>query len=463
MSGLSISGLSVRYRNGVQALREINLDIAEGQCVGVVGESGSGKSTLLKAILGLLPRGTVSTGEIRPAVQSHRGTQIGYVGQDPFASANPLWTVGHHIADAWYVHRSRPDRGHIANRLKEFGIEARWISRRPHTWSGGMLQRADLLAGTAHRPPILLADEPTSALDSELADTALSMMKSQAPTVLVVSHDLALMGRHADRIVVLYRGRIVDDIAVSDGVAASATHPHTRAILKAATYRVETPRAIGEPVVTMSDVDLGYHSTVLSEVDIEVCAAEIVGIQGPSGSGKSTLLRAMSGLYPPRRGVIVPAASCMPIFQDTAASLDPRWPIWRTVAEPIAVAQGVSERRLRGDALALLADLELDDVDPDSRPGELSGGQRQRVAIARAVAGGPALIVADEPTASLDPTIAVVVARMLATVASRGCAVVVASHSANLLEALADRIFRINDGRLISSPRIPEVPSGADR
>jgi peptide/nickel transport system ATP-binding protein len=188
---------------------------------------------------------------------------------------------------------------------------------------------------------------------------------------------------------------------------------------------------------------------VLVDVDLEVRAGEVVGIYGPSGQGKTTSLRALAGLHRPASGTVrlggvevwrgrrprrPRPGYVMPIFQDVSASLDPRWPVWRSVAEA-----GAS----RPDVERLFAAVGLAAAHLHARPHQLSGGQRQRVAIARALAGEPALIVADEPTAALDPTVAAGVVRLLRDVADGGCAVVVASHDEARLRSYADRVLRV--------------------
>jgi peptide/nickel transport system ATP-binding protein len=188
---------------------------------------------------------------------------------------------------------------------------------------------------------------------------------------------------------------------------------------------------------------------VLVGVDLHVRAGEVLGICGPSGQGKTTLLRALAGLHRPAAGSVwlgdvdvwrgrrprrPRPGYVMPIFQDVAASLDPRWPVWRSVAEAGAT---------RPDVERLFAAVGLDERHLDARPAHLSGGQRQRVAIARALAGKAALIVADEPTAALDPTVAAGVVRLLREVADDGCAVVVASHDEARTNSYADRVLRV--------------------
>ncbi|SDM18442.1 ABC transporter ATP-binding protein [Allokutzneria albata] len=440
---LTVRDLTVSY-----GPRGVSFTVADGETVALVGESGSGKSTLIRAILGTLPRSAGVDGAIELSgrnlvglpekeLRALRGREIGYVAQDPFGSADPLWTVGHHIREAWRVHGERPPE--IVPRLTDLGVAEKWLDQRPSAWSGGMLQRADIVAATAHAPAVVLADEPTSALDAESAEAALSTLVARTRSLLLASHDLALVCRHADRVLVLHKGELVEDIAVARGgvgvLEARARHPHTRALIDALpTEAPRRSRPTGDVVVRLDDVTLGYRGTeLITGLDWEIRAGEAVGICGPSGSGKTTLLHAIAGLVEPMRGEIRRSGRAMPIFQDASASLNPRWPVWRTIVEP----------RKGANARELMDRVGLSDVDLDRKPAQLSGGQRQRVAIARALAGSPALIVADEPTASLDPTVAASVAETLRAVTDSGCALVVVSHDEARLTQIVDRVHRL--------------------
>ncbi|GAA4035217.1 ABC transporter ATP-binding protein [Allokutzneria multivorans] len=443
---LAIRDLTVSY-----GPRGVSFTVADGEVVALVGESGSGKSTLIRAVLGTLPRSTAVEGAIELAgrnliglsekeLRAIRGREIGYVAQDPFGSADPLWTVGHHLREAWRVHGERPTD--VAPRLEGLGVAEKWLGHRPNAWSGGMLQRADIIAATAHTPSVVLADEPTSALDASSADTALATLVAQTRSLLVASHDLALVCRHADRVLLLHKGELVEDIAVERGgvtrMKQLAQHPRTRALIDALpTGRTSRAHEPGDVVVRLENVTLGYGETeLITGLDWEIRAGDAVGICGPSGSGKTTLLHAIAGLVQPMRGEIWRSGRAMPIFQDATASLNPRWPVGRTIVEP----------NRNADPRELMDRVGLTGVELDRKPAQLSGGQRQRVAIARALAGSPAVIVADEPTASLDPTVAASVARTLRAVTDSGCALVVVSHDEARLTQIVDRVHRLDPG-----------------
>ncbi len=248
-AGLQVRDLHVRYTDGTWALRGVDLDIGAGASVAVVGESGSGKTSLLKALLGLLPDGTEITGratfaghDLLAATPPERrrllGSVVGYVGQDPYASNNPLLNVGRNVAESWRAKGLRVGAERIADTLQRLAIPEprRTMQRHPHQWSGGMLQRGSIAAATALAPGLLLADEPTSALDAELADRCLDDLLSTAPTALVVTHDLRLAARHVDMIAVCYAGRLVE-VGRRDALLDRPQHPYTRALLAALPVR----------------------------------------------------------------------------------------------------------------------------------------------------------------------------------------------------------------------------------
>ncbi|WP_129665247.1 ABC transporter ATP-binding protein [Phytoactinopolyspora endophytica] len=486
---LRIDRLSVRYPNGYQALEHVSLTIGDGETVAVVGGSGSGKSTLVRGVLGLLPPGTAVTGMIllsgvgdltglrEREMRQTRGRQVGYVGQDPYRSADPWWSVGHHVSEAWLVHRLRVPREQAVSRVAALGVgDARERLRdRPAMWSGGMLQRADIAAAAAHAPRLIVADEPTSALDADVARSALATLVAQSRSLLLVSHDLDMAAEYADRIVVLDGGCVAEELVVGraggGALEAVATRPATRALVgaRAAGAGPRPSPTTGPAVASLEDVSLAYRggSPVVSDVDLRIMAGEVIGLCGPSGGGKSTVLRALAGLLRPvsgrvRHGDTVLWSSeasrpspgfVMPIFQDAAGSLDPRWPIWKTVAEAIvATSEGrirLAAPETRRHAAELLRRVGLDDVDPAARPRRLSGGQRQRVAVARALGGDARLVVADEPTAALDSVHAAEMVGLLRELADRGCGLVVVSHDERRLRSFADRVLRVRDGQVV--------------
>ena len=491
MTPLEVDRLTVTYPNGHRVLDNVDLHIDAGQRVAVVGRSGSGKTTLVRAILGLLPAGTTVDGSVRVAgseivgashrtLRDIRGRWLGYVPQNPYTACDPLRTVGHHVAEAWRVHRERPSAGTIDSGLTSVGIDdARNRTRQhPHQWSGGMLQRATLVAAGAHAPRVTLADEPTSALDAALADDVLELLTRQRAALLLISHDLGLVGNHADQVLVLAAGTVVEHGSATD-VLSSPTSDAARQLLAASTATpqsgarvaaVPAHRSSGRSTVArLENISRRYRTPTgdvpaVRDLSLSLHRSEITGVVGPSGSGKSTLTRLVSGLERPDAGTVtvgertlwtrtrttIHPGFVMPIFQDPAASLDRRWPLWRSVTEPLR-GQGQrhstsTRKRLAAGALARVG---LEDVDVTRLPGSLSVGQLQRVAVARAMQADPALLIADEPTASLDVIGAAAITDLLREIADNGTAMLIVSHDETRLAGYADRVVRITDGYLV--------------
>ena len=450
---LRLERLSVTYPGApAPAVREVDLEVGEGEVVAIVGNSGSGKSTLLKAVLGLLDPATDLHGTITVAGEpvaprdeagsrARRGAVLGYVGQDPYTGMDPVMSVGRNISESWRIKKRPPPTEAIAQRLSDVGVPdagAR-TRRRPHTWSGGMLQRACVVAGTALTPALVLADEPTSALDSANARRVIDALRELAGAALLVSHDLSLVADHADRVYRMDAGLLtpVPDVAVE--------------------RTAWPPRAVppADPVVRMRGVEHRYPGlTVLSGTDLTVRPGEILGVAGSSGVGKSTLLQLLAGLQRPTAGEISwrsggsrpdPGSVAM-IMQDARGSLQPSWTVTRAVSEPLC--RGVFTRPGAEEAdrvRAALAQVGLEDLDPDRRTRTLSGGQAQRVAIARALVSGAELLLADEPTSGLDHATADRILGLLRDLADDQRAVVVVSHDDRTLNSYADRVLMLSE------------------
>ncbi len=489
---ISFENVNITYANEFCAARDVSFAIEEGECLAIVGESGSGKTTLARAALGLLPATAKISGSIRVGeteivgasnrtLRSLRGLVAGFVAQDPFAACNPLARVTTHVAEAWHVHALEPPENAVVDLLEKLGIENAPIRARkyPHEWSGGMLQRATIAAAAAHRPKLIIADEPTSALDASRADSILTILRSTGAAVLLVSHDINLVARHADRIAVCYDGQIVE-INDAREVLERPQHPYTISLLNA------VPRRDGEKSLaaaeTTADVVLeaenlsrvyGHGADSVSAVlraNLQVRRGEIVGIYGNSGSGKSTLLRLLATIETPSSGTVSLGGEAvtsgenrrllskkmrngfvMPIFQDPIGSLDRRWAIWRSATEPLMAAhrkKRPTRRERRQIAREIFAEVGLSEVNLDAKPFELSVGQCQRVSVARALVAEPKLLVADEPTSALDVSVSATILRLLARIAQKGTAIIIVSHDEPMLDSFCHRVLRMHKGVL---------------
>lgn len=534
---LSIRDLEVTFRTDAGptvAVRGVSFDVHAGQTVAVVGESGSGKSTTAAAVIGLLAgNGSVTGGQILldgqdlatlgpDALHRLRGTQIGMVPQDPMSNLNPVRRVGHQIDETLVdngVVPGRAARGRTVELLEEAGLPdaQRRAQQYPHEFSGGMRQRALIAMGLAARPQLLIADEPTSALDVTVQRTILDGLTDLTDrlgvAVLLITHDLGLAAERADRIVVMYRGEVVEQ-GPARQLLTDPQHEYTRRLIAAApslaSRRAELARAGAVVEVTEADdllatpaghgtpapaatpiaevehvtkvfrlrgrglLGRGTDFTAVDDVSLVVPRGRTVAVVGESGSGKSTVARMMLGLLEPTSGTIrfdgtevgrtdratevAFRRRVQPIFQDPYASLDPLFTIYRTIEEPLrahGIGDGASRRaRVRElmEQVALPAELLR------RYPAELSGGQRQRVAIARALALEPELVVCDEAVSALDVIVQSQILRLLVELQERlGLSYLFISHDLAVVRQVADEVCVMQAGRLVEQGTVEEV------
>jgi peptide/nickel transport system ATP-binding protein len=477
--------------DGQTIVRGVSFDIAAGACVALVGASGSGKSQTCLAPFGLSagrPSGSarllgqelVGLGE--PQLRRLRGQSVGFVFQQPLTALTPHYSIGRTLAEAWrQADAPRPTRGDLARALERVGLDRpeERLDAYPHRLSGGQRQRVMIAASIAHHPKLLIADEPTSALDAELRRDMLALLSrlraEQGLALLLVSHDLAAVAEHADEVVVLEAGRVVEQGAAGT-VLASPAQPYTRALI-AATPRLhgtapDLPPPGGE-LLAARDMAVsfrrgGWRSGSFAAVDgasLEVRAGEGLALVGGSGSGKSTLARAIARLGPADagtvtwRGMPLPARPAMgrddrrrmqPVFQDPVASLDPQWTVADIVAEPLRHLGQGGDPAAR--VAAVLEEVGLGAAYAQRRPAALSGGQAQRVAIARALAADPELLLLDEATSALDVLVGGQVLDLLARLQrERGLAILMITHDLAVARRLCHRIAVLDAGRIVES------------
>ncbi|MEV4347268.1 ABC transporter ATP-binding protein [Actinoplanes sp. NPDC049596] len=501
-------------RTVVEAVRGVDLDIAAGECVALVGESGSGKSVTARTLVGLTgAHAQVSTsrfeidgqdvrGYTEPDWQRLRGGYAGLVLQDALVSLDPLRTVGAEIGEVLRVHKVPGDRDQRVRSLLE-AVHVPEPERRakqyPHQLSGGLRQRALIASAIAGGPPLLIADEPTTALDVTVQAQILDLLaerRAAGETLLLISHDLAVVSRLADRVLVMKDGRVVESGATASLLAAPA-HPYTRQLVEAVPSAASRGRRLSGPslsvlappedsVVTEGErassndaaappadsvviraeglrKTYGKH-TVVDGVDLTVRRGEIVGLVGESGSGKTTVAQLLFGLVPPTSGTVAFEGASWTglkerrrrprrrrlqlISQDPLSAFDPRWTVRRIIGE----ANGAEKPEPLLERVGLAADV------LDRYPRQLSGGQRQRVAIARALAPRPSLIICDEPVSALDVSVQAQVLDLLADIrATDGTALLFISHDLGVVHHLADRVLVMRDGSVVESGPIDDV------
>jgi peptide/nickel transport system ATP-binding protein len=353
----------------------------------------------------------------------------------------------------------------------------------PHQFSGGMRQRIMLASVMLLKPALLIADEPTTALDSmvqnEVLDLMLELTREDNTAVLMISHDLPMVARYTQRIVVMEKGRIVETGPTAQLLDAPQ-HPYTRKLLAAMPRRLPArPLADGKPLVEVKDLVVDYQLSkswfsrktaprtmrALHGIDLTIRPREVVAVVGGSGSGKTTLGRIIAGLLKPTEGSMHfdgspvirsdPAYrtyrhNCQMVFQDPYSSLDPRMNIGALIAEGMGPEHGLDGATLRARVAEALSDVELDPKLATRFPHELSGGQRQRVAIARALIRRPAFVIADEAVSALDMTVRAKILELFAELQRRyGFACLFISHDLGVVEQIADRVVVMHRGRIV--------------
>ncbi|GGE07548.1 peptide ABC transporter ATP-binding protein [Aureimonas endophytica] len=506
---LALRGLKVSFATEdgtLEAVKGLDLDIARGETFAVVGESGSGKSQTMMAVMGLLAgngrasgsaayRGAELIGLSPAALNRFRGAKIAMIFQEPMTSLDPLYTIGRQIDEVIAAHRRlgrKARRARILELLTLVGIPdpARRIDAYPHELSGGQRQRAMIAMALANEPDLLIADEPTTALDVTVQAQILALIadlrQRLGMAVILITHDLSLVSRYADRVAVMRRGEVVET-GEAARVFAAPRHDYTRMLLAAEPKGEKAPPPPDAPMVLEAEgitVDyplrkgfLGRGGGTFRAVDgvsLRLRRGQTIGIVGESGSGKSTLGRAILKLQPAAgairfegqeisgldRAALRPLRREMQlVFQDPYGSLSPRLTVAEIVTEGLRIHApelSAAERfRRAGEALAEVG------LDPSTRnryPHEFSGGQRQRIAIARAMILKPKLVVLDEPTSALDRSVQAQIVELLRRLQrEHDLAYVFISHDLGVVRALSDHIMVMKDGKLVEEGATPQI------
>ncbi|AZD22326.1 ABC transporter, ATP-binding protein [Pseudomonas chlororaphis subsp. aurantiaca] len=513
---IRVTDLQVRFgAHAAPTLKGISFELRRGECLALVGESGSGKSVTSRTLAGLTGANALIQAsrlefvgqDLRRfderAWRRIRGAQIGFVMQDALGSLDPLRPVGKEIAEPLELH-SPLDRAQrqarVLELLRAVGVPEPELRARqyPFQLSGGLRQRALIASAIACNPRLLIADEPTTALDATVQAQVLDLLESlrgDSTAMLIVSHDLAVVSRLANRVAVMHNGVIVEQGSVEE-VLHDPQHPYTQFLLRAGRavhFRRPAPSPSPRPVLSavaparaeappLLQVDKlskafkgpdGRLRTVVDGVSLQLRRGQTLGIVGESGSGKTTLTRMILGLETPDSGDIqllgepwlsLPDAqkrqlrrSIQVVFQDPLSSFDPRYSVQRVLFEALQVA-GHPRRDWAHKATELLGLVRLDAALLGRRPLELSGGQRQRVAIARALAAGPKILVCDEPVSALDVSVQAQILELLDDLKQRlGLACLFISHDLGVINHVSDAVLVMKDGRVVEAGPVREV------
>jgi glutathione transport system ATP-binding protein len=532
---LEVANLTVEFPTDdgvVTAVQDLGFTVAPGETLAVVGESGSGKSVTSLSLMrlvdyggGRIRQGTIRfrrrDGSVRDLVaepmsrmQALRGDEIAMIFQEPMTSLNPVFTIGDQIAEAVILHQ-RVDaaraRDEALAMLEKVRIpEARRIlDRYPHQLSGGMRQRAMIAMALSCRPSLLIADEPTTALDVTIQAQILRLIRllqeQMGMAVMFITHDMGVVAEIADRVVVMYGGRKVEEGPVGD-IFARPQHPYTHALLSAvprlgslkgkalpapfplldidgadrseALREQDTVIAGAPPLLQVSDLTVRFdvrkgifgrlagHVHAVEKVSLAVHPGETLGLVGESGCGKSTTGRAIMQLVEPLSGSIRfkdqelsrlrqaerlrMRRKVQYIFQDPFASLNPRLTVGFSIAEPLLTHCLAEGRRADERVAELLVHVGLRPDHAKRYPHEFSGGQRQRICIARVLASQPELIIADEAVASLDVSIrAQIVNLLMGLQEEAGLSFLFISHDMAVVERVSHRVAVMYLGQIV--------------
>ncbi len=515
---LDVENLRVSF-GGKEVVRGIDFQIAAGEKFALVGESGSGKTVTALSLLRLAQDAQVSGvvslfGPEGPpdgrkllslpehALRGIRGKEIAMIFQEPMTALNPLYNVGDQIAEVLELHEglSRRAAGEGAVQLlADTGIAepARRAGALPHQLSGGQRQRAMIAMALACKPRLLLADEPTTALDvtlrAQILELLTDLQRRYGMAILLITHDLNLVHRFADRVAVMERGHIVEHGAVPT-VFGAPQHPYTRKLIDSRPTRDVASLAADSsaaPVLEATALKVSYPVALsgvagwfrkgafvaVQGADFHVLPGETLGIVGESGSGKSTLALAALGLLRHQGALSVAGQRwatggtgdralrriMQVVFQDPFSSLSPRMTVEQIVGEGLLVHEAALDTAARRErTLRALAEVGLDEAQfpllLDRYPHEFSGGQRQRIAIARALIVKPQLLVLDEPTSALDVTIQKQVLGLLQRLQrERGLAYLLITHDVEVIRAMAHRVLVMKDGAILEHGPVDTV------
>ena len=483
----------------VHAVQGVTLDVRAGEVLAIVGESGSGKSVTAKTILGLLPETAVSSGAVvlsghdvlavgPSKVRELRGTEVAMVFQEPSTALNPVYTVGWQIAEGIRAHGKvgrKEARARAVDILRRVGIpdpETR-VDHYPHQFSGGQKQRVVIAMALVLNPSVIVADEPTTALDvtvqAEILDLLRDLRDELGTAIVLITHNMGVVADLADRVAVMYLGRVVEQ-ASSAELFADPKDDYTKRLLGsvpklvARGAQVQAAEADRDVVVRATGLEIEYPGRfgrggfrAVKGVDFSIAKGEVLGLVGESGSGKTTIGRAIAGLTKVTGGSLevlglemngVHERDVKPrraeigfVFQDPASSFNPLLTIAECVAEPLIVhGRAANARAARKRVDELLEAVQLPRAFGDRYPHELSGGQRQRASLARSLALEPALLIADEPTSALDVSVQAKVLELFRELQSDlGFAALFISHDLAVVNMLADRIGVLYRGDMV--------------
>ena len=503
---LSVNDLRIRFGSN-DVVKGVSFHVKKGEMVSIVGESGSGKSASALSILQLLPYeiarhpsgsirfdGQELLGADEATLRSVRGSKISMIFQEPMTSLNPLHTIGKQIVESMRIHRAISKKEAASETIKllrrvQLPDAEKKFNAYPHELSGGQRQRVMIAMALANDPQLLIADEPTTALDVTIQASILDLLRGLneelGMAVLLISHDLAIVEKMANRSYVMTQGEIVEE-GKSYEVFHKPQHDYTRHLIGSRPKGTPVPvRSDAQVVVEIDRLCVNYRTggglfakerlfPAVKDVSFKVRAGETVGIVGESGSGKTSLGLAILRLIKSEGSIIfcgrnidgVADADIVSlrknfqiVFQDPFSSLSPRLSLRKIVAEGLEIhepslSQEVIESRVR----ETLVEVGLDPDWLNRYPHEFSGGQRQRIALARVQILRPRFIVLDEPTSALDMSVQCQIVDLLRELQQKhGLAYLLISHDLKVVRALSQSVVVMKDGHVVEAGAANDV------
>ena len=506
---LEIETLHVRFDTPdgeVHAVRGADLTVEAGETLAIVGESGSGKSQLVLAALGLLAANGRATGSVRyrgsellglapRALNRYRGAKLSMIFQEPMTSLDPHYRIERLIAEPLVYHRGltrRAARPRVLELLELVGIPDGQDRLRayPHELSGGQRQRVMIAMALANEPDLLIADEPTTALDvtiqAQILELLATLQAKLGMAVVFITHDLGIVRRIAERVVVMNEGRVVEQ-GPTERIFAAPREAYTKMLLAAEPTGSKAPVPAGRPpLLEGRDLSVTFAArgglfgtrprdfTAVDGVSLKLRQGQTLGIVGESGSGKTTLGRALLRLLPSDGEICFGGEDIQGwslskmrslrknlqlVFQDPYGALSPRMTVGEIVAEGLLVHEpGLSSKDRERRCGEVLEEVRLDAAARNRYPHEFSGGQRQRIAIARALILKPQVIVLDEPTSALDRSVQKQIIELLRDLqAAHGLSYIFISHDLAVVRALADEVLVMKDGRCVEQGTTEDI------
>ena len=480
----------------VNAVRDSSFKINRGECVAIVGESGSGKSVTALAIIRLIrsnsqlkisgsaayeKKNLLNLDE--SSLQSIRGKKISMIFQEPMTSLNPLHNIEKQITECLALSQ-KSNKLKCIQLLKEVGIEnpEQRLSHFPHQLSGGQRQRVMIAMAIANNPDLLIADEPTTALDvtiqKQILDLLDKLRKKYKMSLLLITHDLGIVKKIANRVCVMEKGEIVEQNTTSE-IFSKPKHVYTKKLINSKPREKKNQKKKNEIILSVKNLSVYYKNTnsfffknkndafqAVKNLSFDIAKGETLGIVGESGSGKSSIAQALIKLIDSEGNFFFKnknisnlneksfrsyRKNIQIIFQDPFASLSPRLTVQDIVSEGLEVHnKEKSKKEMESLTKKIITDVGLDSSMLSRYPHEFSGGQRQRIAIARALILNPELIILDEPTSALDMTVqSQIVDLLLNLQEKKQLTYIFISHDLKIVKALSDKIMVMKSGKIV--------------